>query len=129
MGRFKRGWRQYEWRKGDEPIAARSYPQPLWLGEDDIAGKTLFIHCEQGLGDTIQFCRYAKLVEARGAKVTMSVQRPLRGMLKQISPTILIIHPNETPTDFDYHCPLLSLPLALGTTLETIPAEPQYPKS
>jgi hypothetical protein len=65
-------------------------------------------------------------VEARGAKVTMSVQQPLREMLKQISPTIRIINPSETPTDFDYHCPLLSLPLALGTTIETIPAELQY---
>ena len=103
--------------------------QPLWLGEENIAGKTLFIYWEQGLGDTIQFCRYAKLVEARGAKVIMSVQQPLRGLLKQISPTIQIIGPNEVPTDFDYHCPLLSLPLALGTTLETIPAEHQYIKA
>ena len=109
--------------------AVRSYPQPLWLGEENIAGKTLFIYWEQGLGDTIQFCRYAKLVEARGAKVIMSVQQPLRGLLKQISPTIQIIGPNEVPTDFDYHCPLLSLPLALGTTLETIPAEHQYIKA
>ncbi len=130
MGRFDQGWRQYEWRKKrDEPIATRSYPQPLWLGEEDIAGKTLFIWWEQGLGDTIQFCRYAKLVEARGAKVIMSVQQPLRELLKQISPTIEIIGPDEVPTDFDYHCPLLSLPLAFGTTLETIPAEQQYLKA
>ena len=53
------------------------YPQPLWLGDENIAGKTLFIYWEQGFGDTIQFCRYAKLVEARGAKVIMSVQQPL----------------------------------------------------
>ena len=60
--------------------------KPVWLGEENIAGKTLFIHWEQGFGDTIQFCRYAKLVEARGAKVIMSVQQPLYGLLKQISP-------------------------------------------
>ena len=130
MGRFEQGWRQYEWRKKrDEPVAVRSYPQPVWLGEENIAGKTLFIYWEQGLGDTIQFCRYAKLVEARGAKVIMSVQQPLRGLLKQISPTIQIIGPDEVPTDFDYHCPLLSLPLAFGTTLETIPAEHHYIKA
>ena len=130
MGHFEQGLRQYEWRKKlNEPIAVRSYPQPVWLGEENIAGKTLFIYWEQGLGDTIQFCRYAKLVEARGAKVIMSVQQPLCGLLKQISPTIQILKPNEDPTDFDYHCPLLSLPLALGTTLETIPAEQQYLKS
>jgi tetratricopeptide (TPR) repeat protein len=130
MGNFEQGLRQYEWRKKlNEPIAVRSYPQPLWLGEENITGKTLFIHWEQGLGDTIQFCRYAKLVETRGAKVIISVQEPLHGLLKQISPTIQIMKSNEEPTDFDYHCPLLSLPLALGTTLETIPAEQQYIKS
>jgi tetratricopeptide (TPR) repeat protein len=129
MGRFEQGFRQYEWRKKcDEPAAVGSYPQPLWLGEENITGKTLFIHWEQGLGDTIQFCRYAKLVEARGAKVVMSVQQPLYGLLKQISPTIQILNENEVPTDFDYHCPLLSMPLALGTTLETMPAEQQYIK-
>jgi len=126
MGHFEQGWRQYEWRWKRGEWIARSYPQPLWLGEEDIAGKRLFIHWEQGLGDTIQFCRYAKQMEARGSKVVMSVQQPLCGLLKQISATIRIIDQNETPTGFDYHCPLLSLPLALGTTLETILAEPQY---
>jgi tetratricopeptide (TPR) repeat protein len=129
MGRFEQGLRQYEWRKKlNEPIGVRSYPQPVWLGEENIAGKTLFIHWEQGLGDTIQFCRYAKLVEARGAKVVMSVQEPLCGLLDEISPTIQIMKSNEEPTDFDCHCPLLSLPLALGTTLKTIPAERRYIK-
>jgi tetratricopeptide (TPR) repeat protein len=129
MGRFEQGLRQYEWRKKlNEPIGVRSYPQSVWLGNETIAGKTLFIHWEQGLGDTIQFCRYAKLVEARGAKVVMSVQEPLCGLLKQISPTVQIIKSNQEPTDFDCHCPLLSLPLALGTTLETIPAEHRYIK-
>jgi tetratricopeptide (TPR) repeat protein len=130
MGHFEQGLRQYEWRKKrDVPIGARSYPQPVWLGEQNIAGKTLFIYWEQGLGDTIQFCRYAKHVEGRGAKVIVSVQQPLCRLLKQISPTIRVLRPNEEPTDFDYHCPLLSLPLALGTTLETIPRERQYLKS
>ena len=129
MGHFEQGLRQYEWRKKLKPIGVRSYPKPVWLGGENIAGKTLFIYWEQGFGDTIQFCRYAKLVEERGAKVIMSVQQPLCGLLKQISPTIQILKPNEEPTDFDYHCPLLSLPLALGTTLETIPAEQHYLKS
>ncbi len=130
MGHFEQGWRQYECRKKrTEPVGVRSYPQHLWLGEEDIAGKTLFICWEQGFGDTIQFYRYAKLVEARSAKVIMSVQEPLRELLKQVSPTIQIIGPNEVPTDFDYYCPLLSLPLVFGTTLETIPATIPYLKS
>jgi ADP-heptose:LPS heptosyltransferase len=68
-------------------------------------------------------------VEARGAKVVMSVQQPLIGLLKQMSPAIEIIGRDEVPASFDYHCPLLSLPLALGTTLQTIPAQPQYLKA
>jgi tetratricopeptide (TPR) repeat protein len=129
LGCFKQGWLQYEWRKKcKEPLGVRFYPQPLWLGEGNIAGKTLFIYWEQGFGDTIQFSRYAKLAEARGANVIMSVQQPLVRLLKQISPTIRIIGPNAVPAEFDYHCPLLSLPLAFGTTLETIPAEHQYIK-
>ncbi len=131
MGRFEQGWRQYEWRKkrAEPHSSVRSYPQPLWLGEENIAGKTLFIYWEQGLGDTIQFCRYAKLAEARGAKIFMTVQQPLLELLKQISPTIQIIGAKEVPTHFDYHCPLLSLPLAFRTTLETIPAQHQYIKA
>ena len=87
LGRFEQGWRQFEWRKRrSKPIAARSFPQPLWLGEEDISGKTLFIWWEQGLGDTIQFCRYAKLVEARGATVILSVQKPLLRLLRANQP-------------------------------------------
>ena len=126
-GRFEQGWRQYEWRKRQAAkIAAPAFSQLLWLGEESIAGKTLFVQSEQGLGDTIQFCRYAKLAEARGAKVIMSAQRPLRGLLERLSPTIQVIASNEAPTEFDYHCPMLSLPLAFRTTLVTIPAEQRY---
>ena len=130
LGRFEQGWRLYEWRKKrDEPVATRTFPQPLWLGEQDIAGKTLFIWWEQGFGDTIEFCRYGKLAEARGAKVIMSVQRPLRELVKQISPTIEFIGEDEVPSEFDFHCPLLSLPLAFGTTLATIPVQQSYLKA
>lgn len=123
MGRFEQGWRLYECRpKRLNVIAALTDTAPLWLGEQDISGKTLFVHWEQGLGDTIQFCRYAELAAARGAKVILSVQEPLQRLLKQLGPTIQIIGPNEVPADFDYHCPLMSLPLAFRTTLATIPA-------
>jgi len=127
LGRFEQGWREHEWRiKLSEPVAVRSDPQPLWLGDEDIADKTLFIYWEQGLGDTIQFSRYVKLVQARGARVVMSVQRPLVGLLTQLGPAIGVVGPREVPAEYDYRCPLLSLPLALRTTLATIPAEPCY---
>ncbi len=127
LGRFEEGWPLHEWRKKlAAPVGSRSFPQPLWLGREDIANKTLFLHCEQGLGDTIQFCRYGRLLRARGASVVMSVQQPLFSLLKQLKPDIQIIAQNDVPVAFDYHCPLLSLPLAFGTTLETIPSEPRY---
>ena len=126
MGRFDEGWREHEWRKKkhDGPIASKSYDQPLWLGEQNIQGKTIFAWWEQGFGDTIQFCRYAKLLEARGSKVVMSVQQPLLALLKSISPRIEVI--DHDATEFDYHCPLMSLPLAFHASLDSIPSEPRY---
>jgi tetratricopeptide (TPR) repeat protein len=126
MGRFDAGWPEYEWRKKrrDGPVAANYYPQPLWTGEENISGKTVFIWWEQGFGDTIQFCRYAKLLEGRGAKVVMSVQQPLLALLKSLSPTVEVV--DHDPVDFDYHCPLMSLPLAFRTALDSIPSEPRY---
>jgi tetratricopeptide (TPR) repeat protein len=127
MGRFEQGWRLHEWRKRTaRPVGNRSFAQPLWLGREDIANKTLFIHWEQGLGDTIQFCRYGKLLKARGARVVMSVQAPLYRLLGQMSADMLVIGPDAVPAAFDYHCPLLSLPLAAGTTLQNIPSEQSY---
>jgi len=129
-GRLEQGWRQYEWRKKlKKPLGVRCYPQPLWLGAENITGRTLFIYWEQGLGDTIQFCRYAKLAELLGAKVVLSVQEPLCELLELVCPTIQIIGPAEVPTEFDYHCPMLSLPLAFKTTISNIPANIPYLKS
>jgi tetratricopeptide (TPR) repeat protein len=126
MGRFDAGWPEYEWRKKrrDGPVAATSYPQPLWTGKQDIEGKTIFIWWEQGFGDTIQFCRYAKVLAARGARVIMSVQQPLLALLRSIGPAIEVI--DHDATEFDYHCPLMSLPLALGTLVDSIPSGLQY---
>jgi tetratricopeptide (TPR) repeat protein len=127
LGRFAQGWPLYEWRKKTEqPFGDRSFAQPLWLGKDDISNRTVFVHWEQGLGDTVQFARFAKLLKARGASVVMSVQQPLYRLLAQMSPDVQVINQDEVPGAFDYHCPLMSLPLALGTTLETIPAGKPY---
>ena len=126
-GRLAEGWRLHEWRKKlPVPVGDRSFPQPLWLGREEISGKTLFVHWEQGFGDTIQFCRYGKLLSAKGANVVMSVQEPLYQLLTQLSPEIGIIHQSGVPARFDYHCPMMTLPLAFATTLPTIPAEQRY---
>ena len=127
LGRFDRGWRLFEWRnKLDTPGGTRAFARPVWLGEASIAGKTLFIHWEQGLGDTLQFCRYATLAQALGARVVMAVQDPLRKLLGTLGPDTEIIGGNDAPVEFDCHCPMNSLPLAFGTTVETIPRATPY---
>jgi Tfp pilus assembly protein PilF len=126
-GQFEQGWRLHEWRKRLEtPVGNRSFAQPLWLGGEDISNKTVFVHSEQGLGDTIQFCRYAKVLKARGASVVMSVQEPLYRLLQHMESGVQIIGDAQVPAAFDLHCPLLSLPLTLGTRLETVPSEQRY---
>jgi tetratricopeptide (TPR) repeat protein len=126
-GHFEQGFRLYEWRKKlEEPVGNRSFPQPLWLGQEDISHKTLFVHWEQGLGDTILFSRFGALLKAQGAKVVMSVQEPLYRLFAQMKPHVEIIHEHEVPAEFDYQTPLMSLPLALRTTVQTIPSKPRY---
>ncbi len=127
-GDFERGWDEYEWRwKSTESIGVdRGFAQPVWRGED-IAGKTILLHPEQGLGDTIQFCRYAPLAAARGARVILEVQGPLRAIAETLAGPAQIVVSGEPLPDFDLHCPLLSLPPAFGTRLETVPAAVPYP--
>lgn len=122
------GWQEYEWRWHCNPQkkSKRDFNQPLWLGKENLHGKTILLHAEQGLGDTIQFCRYARLVAAQGATVLLEVQTPLKLLLTGLNGVSRIIAQGEQLPDFDYHCPLLSLPLALGTTIETIPCEIPY---
>ncbi|HEY2007869.1 MAG TPA: tetratricopeptide repeat-containing glycosyltransferase family protein [Rhizomicrobium sp.] len=126
-GDFARGLPLYELRKDmPQPVEARTYSQPLWTGREDIAGRHLFVYIEQGLGDTIQFFRFIRKVVERGATVTLSVYGPMMRLLKNADPACALIGWGEVPDRFDYHIPLMSLPLALGTTLETVPAPPRY---
>jgi Tfp pilus assembly protein PilF len=128
MGDFENGWRQYEWRwkQRDYQRDRREFSQPLWLGEQEVAGRTILLHAEQGFGDTIQFCRYATLLATRGARVILEVQPPLKSLLARLSGPAVVLGAGEALPDFDLHCPLMSLPLACGTTLETVPAAECY---
>ena len=125
-GNFKNGWEEYEWRWKSEEISktagVRNFSKPLWLGVESLKNKTILLYSEQGLGDTIQFCRYAQLVAELGAKVILEVQKPLVNLLQNLKGPIQIIAKGDTPTNFDYQCPLLSLPLAFKTELHTIPS-------
>jgi tetratricopeptide (TPR) repeat protein len=127
-GELNLGWPLYEWRwkKSDLAQSRRDYPQPLWLGEEDISGKTILLHAEQGLGDTIQFCRYARLVKERGARVVMGVPQALVGLLGSLEGVDELVVKGESLPAFDFHCPLLSLPLAFKTDLIHIPSPSPY---
>jgi tetratricopeptide (TPR) repeat protein len=125
-GQFAQGLPAYEWRRklADAPRPPTSAPD--WLGEVELAGKTLLVYADQALGDTIQFCRYVKLAEERGARVTLAVQPQLRELLTQLSSTARIVALGDEPGGFDYRCALVSLPLAFRTTLASIPAVVPY---
>jgi len=133
LGDFDAGWRGYEarWSVGFLASQRRSFMAPLWLGqkssEESLDGKTILLHAEQGFGDTLQFVRYAPLLAARGAKkIILEVQRELVRLLSDMAGVDAVIARGETLPPFDCHCPLLSLPLALATTLTTIPADIPY---
>lgn len=112
---FKRGLPLFEARKDlPEPWDARSFPQPLWTGAEEIKGKTLFVYIQAGLGDAIQFYRYATLVQAQGARVILSVNDRLLPLLQSATPAVAMLGLEQVPKCLDYHVPLMSLPLALG---------------
>ena len=123
LGDFDRGWEKYEWRWQVAQLQSskRSFTQPLWLGQNEIAGKTILLYAEQGFGDTIQFCRYVPLVAARGARVILEVQEQLKELMSGLAGATHVISRGEPLPHFDVQCPLLSLPLAFRTRLETIP--------
>ena len=126
MGDFARGWPEHEGRLASNPGLNRGFTQPLWLGDAPLAGRTILLRAEQGLGDTIQFCRYAPMVAARGARVVLEVQRPLVDLMRTLDGAIEVVARGDALPEFDLHCPLLSLPLAFKTELTTIPARTPY---
>ena len=127
LGRLAEGWPGYEWRwrNANLRMPSRSFPEPLWRGEA-LAGQTLLLYGEQGLGDAIQLCRYIPLVAARGGRVVLEVDRTLVGLLGQFDGLDQVVARGEPLPAFDFQCPLMSLPLAFGTTLDTIPTAPAY---
>ena len=129
-GNFEEGWREYEHRFENSKLptfsSKRNFSQPYWLGKESLAGKTIFILSEQGLGDTLQFCRYCMLLSDLGAKVILESPSALINLMKDVPGVTQVIKKDVPPPPFDYYCSLLSLPLAFKTTLETIPAPSQY---
>lgn len=127
QGQMEEGWREYEWR-AHAPEHAPTWPrfaQPRWQGEA-APGRTLLIHAEQGLGDMLQFCRYVPLVARRGLKIVLQVQAPLVRLMQRLGDDITVVARGASLPPFDLHCPMLSLPLIFGTTLQSVPADVPY---
>lgn len=118
-------WSLYEARSGLPNAPAWPGPERRWTGAE-IAGKTVLLHAEQGLGDTLQFVRYAPLVAARGARVVLAVQPALVRLLQGTPGVDEVIPAGGKLPSFDLYCPLLSLPGLLATSLETIPPALPY---
>ncbi len=130
QGDFENGLPLYESRWDSEKVSEisgkRIFNKPTWVGVDSLAGKTILIYGEQGLGDFIQFCRYVKLVAELGANVILEVPQSLASLMKGMDGISKLVIKGEELPYFDYQCPLLSLPLAFRTNLTTIPCNKPY---
>ncbi len=126
IGDYDEGFRLYEarWDIPQMRHTARKFRQPQWQGEEGN-GRILLIHAEQGLGDALQFCRYAPIAAARGWRILLACHPELVRLMHSLDAVDQIVTTGILP-DFDMHCPMLSLPLVLGTTVETIPSSPSY---
>lgn len=127
LGDYRTGFEKYEarWRRSGMP-PPQSRRGPLWLGDYPLSRKTVLLHAEQGLGDTIQFARYVPLLAATGASIVLEVQSELTALMARLDGGATIIASGEAPPPFDVHCPLGSLPLALRTEPDTVPAQIPY---
>jgi tetratricopeptide (TPR) repeat protein len=131
LGDWESGWPGYEarWRFREVHRSPRVFSQPRWHGHA-LNGRRILLHAEQGLGDTIQFCRYSTLVAARGGSVILQVQRPAERLLRSLaivrSGQAQVAPLGEKPPEFDLECPLLSLPAVFATTVETVPLPGAY---
>lgn len=126
QGDFANGFADYEARfSAIQSTDKRTYSQPRWNGSE-LAGRTLLVYCEQGLGDALMFARYLPLLARAGAKITLEVQEPLLRLLQHVDGIDQIVVKSPTPPATDYQIPLLSLPFLFQTKLETIPHQVPY---
>ncbi len=128
LGQMELGWRkcEYRWETQQFRDRKRNFSQPLWLGDNDINDKTILLHAEQGLGDTLLACRYITKVAALGAKVILEVQPTLKSLLMGLDGVSMLIGRGDAIPHFDVQCPLMSLPLAFAATIATIPSMVPY---
>ena len=127
LGDLPGGFADFEarWTGADNQSGRPGFPQPAWTGAEPLQGRTILLHGEQGAGDVIQFVRYVPYVAALGARIVLHVHRPLVPLLEQLPVAHVVAFDAPLPP-FDTHCALMSLPLAFGTTLASIPREVPY---
>jgi tetratricopeptide (TPR) repeat protein len=128
-GDFEAGWagREVRWKTQLRPAHYPHFSQPRWLGQDSVKGKTIVIHSDEGLGDTIQFARYIPMLAARGARVVLVVEEALHPLLSGLPGVAeCLTIPAQSLPAFDLHCAIGSLPMAFGTRLDTIPSPTSY---
>ncbi|XGV94611.1 MAG: tetratricopeptide repeat protein [Leptolyngbya sp. BL-A-14] len=124
-GNYQEGFPEYEWRFKTREFPPCPFRQPVWDGSD-LKGRTLLLHAEQGLGDTIQFIRYAPIVAQKGGRIVLTCHQPLMRLLSTVPGIDAFIPLGYPAPHFDVYAPLMSLPNILGTTLESIPATVPY---
>lgn len=124
-GDFERGWTEYAWRLRCPELPTRQFPQPYWDGSP-LGGRTILLHAEQGLGDMMQFVRYAPLVQERGGRVIVECPPSLVRLLTRCAGVEQVFATGSPLPPFDVHAPLLSLPGLFGTNLGNIPAAVPY---
>jgi tetratricopeptide (TPR) repeat protein len=127
LGDFKNGWWEYMWRWGLDEFRVPDFKQPIW-DKQELTGKTLYLHAEQGFGDIIQFIRYAPLIAERGARIIFACPKTISSLMKNVEGLSQVVYEDPYP-EFDYHCPILCLPMVFGTNLENIPAKIPYIKA
>ncbi len=125
LGDFERGWEGYEWRLQQREVSPRTFHQAQWDGES-LDGRTILLHAEQGLGDTIQFARYAPLVCDAGGRVFLECQPSLARLLASVDGVERVVERGAELPEFDVQLPLMSLPRVFGTRLATIPSAAPY---
>jgi tetratricopeptide (TPR) repeat protein len=124
QGHYAAAWPRYEYRWADQQRGSlRQFEQPRWSGGLSLQGKTLLLHAEQGLGDAIQFCRFAPLAAALGAQVVLEAPASLTEVFQTLGDGIKVISSGDPLPDFDLHCPLASLPLAFAAAPDTLPSK------
>ena len=117
---------EYRWKTAHFQSQLRHFLQPLWLGDEDLTGKTILVHSEQGLGDSIQFCRYIKFFEKMECRVLLEIEKPLMSLMRSLLPRECIFEKGSALPKFDVHCPMMSLPHAFGTSPNNIPFSNSY---